>query len=120
MYTAYVLKDKSIEKLKELFNQDYPDFIGHHITVNFGVQANAEIPPETDDIYVIGVASQDGVQALLVSIDGNVERPNGGLYHVTWSIDKSKGKKPVDSNKIIHRAKTVAPIKIKATPELLR
>lgn len=54
MYTAYVLTDKTINKLKELFNQDYPDFIGHHITVDFGVLKDHPLPPETDDIVVMG------------------------------------------------------------------
>lgn len=120
MYTAYVLTDKSINKLKELFNQDYPDFIGHHITVEFGVTKGHPLPPETDDIVVIGLVSEDGVQAFLVAIDGNVERSDGSLYHITWSIDKSKGKRPVDSNKIIKKAKSVQPVKIKAKPELLK
>ena len=122
MYTAYVLINKSINKLKELFNQDYPDFIGHHITVEFGVDKSHPIPPETDDVVVIGVASYDGVQALLVAVNGVVERSDGSFYHITWSLDKAKGKKPVDSNKIIKDAQNVrfvSPIKIKTKPEIL-
>lgn len=120
MYTAYVLTEQSVNKLKGLFNQDYPDFIGHHITVEFGVLKDHPLPPETDDIVVIGLASENGVQAFVVAIDGSVERSDGSLYHITWSIDKSKGKRPVDSNGIIRKAKSVQPIKIKAKPELLK
>jgi hypothetical protein len=120
MYIAYVLSNNSLNKLKQVINQDYPDLIAHHITYKFGVKPTEAIPPETDEIYVIGVASQDGVQALLVSINGQVERSDGSLYHITWSIDKSAGKKPVDSNKIIHRAKMISPIKIEAYPKLLK
>jgi hypothetical protein len=119
MYTCYVLTNETINKLKKIFKQHYPDFIGHHITVEYGVSKNHPLPLETDDIYVIGEASEGGVQALLVSIDGTIERSDGSLYHITWSIDRSKGKRPVDSNSIIKKAKRVEPIKIEATPQLL-
>lgn len=119
MYIAYVLSKESIEHLKTIIKQDYPDLIAHHITYKFGVKPSEPLPPESDEIYVIGHVSQDGVQALLVCIDGEVDRSDGSLYHITWSIDRSRGKKPVDSNKIIHRARQIAPIKIKAYPKIL-
>jgi len=119
MYTAYQLTDDTVNKLKSHFNIKYADFIGHHITVKFGVTHNEQLPMFTDDIFVIGEACHDNVQALLVSINGNTNRPSGGVYHITWSIDRSKGKKPVDSNKIIHLAQRIAPIKIKAIPVIL-
>ena len=119
MYTAYKLTDETIDLLKSYFNIIYADFIGHHITVKFGVSSNEPLPTFTDDIFVIGEACHDNVQALAVSIDGNMYREDGRIYHITWSIDRSKGKKPVDSNKIIHLAQRIAPIKIKAIPVIL-
>jgi len=119
MYTAYMLTEETITTLKSAFQTVFPDFIGHHITVRFGVSNSEPIPQFVDKIHVVGEAIHDGVQALLVSIDGNTIRGDGGSYHITWSIDRSKGKKPVDSNRIIQLARMVAPIKIEAIPALL-
>jgi hypothetical protein len=58
-----------------------------------------------------------GVQALVVEIDGSVTRPDGSIYHITWSLDRAAGRKPLESNAVLlsgwHR---VRPIKIALIP----
>ena len=44
MYTAYVLTDAAREKLVEKFPPKYEKFIGHHITIQFGVPKDTEAP----------------------------------------------------------------------------
>jgi len=100
MYTAYVLTEEAREVLLEKYPQKYETFIGHHVTVDFGVPENAALP-DGEWIKVIGEAdSGDGLQALVVSVDGDTQRPDGKTYHITWSLDKEKYK-PVDSNELI-------------------
>jgi len=40
----------------------------------------------------------------LVELNGSTRRSDGRLYHITWSLDRSKGKKPFHTNDIIHKA----------------
>lgn len=98
MYSCWKLTENSRIKLSKLFEQKNPDFIGHHITYMFGPKS--ELPPDAE-IYVVGECSIPGIQALVVDVNGTIVRPDGSIYHITWSLDKSKGFKPVDSNKAI-------------------
>ena len=98
MYSGWRLDQSSIEKLKNLYAPVHPDFIGHHITYMFG---DDSVKPEAADIKVIGHCVTDKVQCFVVEVNGVVARPDGEIYHLTWSIDRSKGAKPVDSNAAI-------------------
>jgi len=100
MYTAYVLTEEARSKLEEKYPPKYPKFIGHHVTVDFGVSADAEIPAPAE-IKVLGsVDSGDGLQTLVVSVNGKRARSDGGEYHITWSLDPEKYS-PKDSNELL-------------------
>lgn len=123
-YTAYVLDAASRVKLAEKFPPKYPNFIGHHITVEFGVLSSTPVP-EHATTKVIGYAdSGDGIEALVVSVNGSVDRPDGSIYHITWSLDSAKYS-PKDSNSLLARSSKknqytlVLPININTTPQLL-
>ena len=119
MYTAYLLTDESREKLMEKFPPKYEKIIAHHITVKFGVPEGTELPPEAD-IKVIGYAdSGDGIEALVVAIDGKTQRDNGQYFHITWSLNPDDYK-PVDSNKLIgyNNYKLMLPTVIETVPAI--
>ena len=121
-YTAYVLDDASRELLAKRFPPKYPEFIGHHVTVQFGVPAETT-PPAEADLKVVGYKdSGDGLEALVVSVNGSTDRPDGSVYHITWSLDRSKYK-PVDSNKLLAGAvkyTLIRTVPIQVTPQTLR
>lgn len=123
MYTAYQLTESSRQSILALFKPKYSSVICHHITVKFGVPSNAPLPPKTKDIQVVGyIDNKDGLEVLLVSIDGKTDRENGQKYHITLSIDRDKGYKPVDSNKVIEETKNIMKVNglsIDAKPVLL-
>lgn len=99
-YSAYILDDNSRKKLVERFPPKYSKFIGHHITIQFG--GKPELPPDAS-IKVVGyVDSGDGLEALVVSVDGSSKRADGSIYHITWSLEPDIYK-PVDSNKLLAR-----------------
>jgi hypothetical protein len=101
-YVAYVLGDPSRNLLAKRFPPKYPEFVGHHITVEFGVPKDASLPfGDTADIEVVGYTEDDGIEALVVAVNGETKRPDGKTYHITWSLDRSKGRKPVDSNNVV-------------------
>jgi len=120
-YTAYVLDDASRELLAKRFPPKYPDFIGHHVTVQFGLPANAA-PPSAAALKVVGYKdSGDGLEALVVTVNGSTDRPDGSTYHITWSLDRSKYK-PVDSNKLLSggRYTLIKSIPIQAAAQTLK
>ncbi len=98
MYTGWKLKQNTIERIKNLYAPVHPDFIGHHITYMFGKDSKQ---PDDADIKIIGHCVTDKVQCFVVEVNGTIVRPDGKIYHLTWSIDRSKGAKPVDSNAAI-------------------
>lgn len=108
MYTAYEIPRSVFDKIVEVFPPKYPDTIGHHVTVEFGVSAETPIPEDAEIklirhlYYVIG--SSKDVECFIVSVNDSTERPDGGTYHLTWSIDRSTGANPVDSNELVYLA----------------
>lgn len=79
----------------------YPDVIADHVTLVSRADQSAIKPaPVTADI-VGKVDDGAGIQALVVEIDGTTNRPDGSTYHITWSLDRGRGRKPVESNEVI-------------------
>lgn len=121
MYTAYTLTNVSRKKLYLLYPPKYPEFIGHHITEEFGVPAGTEAPADPVLVQVVGyIDNGEGVEGFLVEVDGTSDRPSGGKYHITWSIDRDKGFKPFHTNDHTGDATPISPITITVVPETLR
>jgi hypothetical protein len=123
MYIALVLDDQTRTKLRDTFPPKYKDFIGHHITLKFGVHKDTPLPRNQHSTEVVGYADDGkGIEALVVSLDGKTQRSDGSTYHITWSLDRSKGYKPVDSNKLLTGGfkKLDNPINITVKTELLK
>lgn len=98
MYTGYEIERGSRNKLIALYPPKYPNVLGHHITEEFGVK-DGKPPKQPRQVFVIGyINNGENVEGFLVAIDGVTDRPSGGKYHITWSIDRSKGAKPFHTN----------------------
>lgn len=123
MYTAFVLSEESRQKLAVKFPPRYTEFIGHHVTVEYGVPADYRLPDPPKTIKVIGrVDNGEGLEVLVVSVNGKTRRPDGRRYHITWSLERSKFK-PRDSNTLldnVYKHTVCLPIPIEVTPALLR
>lgn len=102
-YEAFLLDEETRQDLAERFPPKYPEWIGHHITHKFGVfHDKTHLYGQLGEFSVVGyVDDGEGLEALIVSRDGNIYRPDGKIYHITWSLDRDKGKKPVQSNELI-------------------
>ena len=121
MYTAYALTQKSRKVLYLLYPPKYPEFIGHHITEEFGVPKDAAPPDEPVLVQVVGyIDNGDGVEGFVVEIDGSSDRPSGGKYHITWSIYRERGYKPFNTNEYTGDAEPIKPVTIEVTPEVFR
>jgi hypothetical protein len=134
-YIAYELTDEARQSVLRAFPPRYARAVAEHITVAFGVAAGAKLPPEAR-IEIVGHADDgNGIEALVVSVDGGTLRPaDGKTYHVTLSYDPAR--KPgaaidpqgtateyraIHSNALIEAFgyKAVPPMKIEAHPRYL-
>lgn len=124
MYIGYLLSEKSRNELMRKFPPIHPDVIGEHVTHTFGgVNEDTPLPEQPTTAQVIGGSENDKVQCLIVRIDGSVKRPDGKTFHITWSIDRSRGARPVDSNTCIIENgiyRIDKPIDIELTPKLFK
>lgn len=99
-YIAFNLSEAAIEKLREAFPPRYQRFICHHVTVTFGVPSDTPLPQDPFSLEVIGYVDDGlGVEALVAKVDGDLRRPDGGIYHITHSL--AAGRKAVESNGVI-------------------
>jgi hypothetical protein len=79
----------------------YVDVVADHVTLKSGVEKDAA-PPSDKSGEIVGVADDgEGVQAIVVRIDGTTDRPGGGTYHITWSLEKARGRRAKESNDVI-------------------
>lgn len=90
-FTSYKLSEDAVEKLRSLIEPKYPDAPStFHATHKFGTHKDSPIP-DAEEIRIIGVADDNnGIQALVVTIDDRTHNENGFQYHITWSLDRSK------------------------------
>lgn len=102
---GWLLPEQDRARLLRQVPPAYERVVAHHVTF-----APEDQPtPHADGGEVVGVADDgEGVQALVVRIDGATGRPDGGAYHVTWSL--GSGRRAVESNQVIaERGWTVFP-----------
>jgi hypothetical protein len=100
-YTAFVLPEAMRARLLQHFPPKFKDVICHHVTDNFGVPADYKVSNDPATVTVVGYASDTSLEAIVVTIDGSLYRKDGNRYHITLSLDKSQGRKPVESNGVI-------------------
>lgn len=74
----------------------YAEAIADHVTLEVGGKT---LPPEVTASLVGRADDGQGVEALVVTIDGTVDRPDGSTYHVTWSLEP--GRKARESNDVL-------------------
>ena len=122
MYTAYVLSPSARAEVLKRFPPKFPDVIAHHVTRQFGVSGNAAYI-EPAQVEVVAYVCDESLEALVVAVNGTINRPDGKVFHITLSLDKSKGRKPVDSNAVIKDLKNelvdVETFEIETTPQII-
>jgi hypothetical protein len=97
---GWLLDREQRSRLLNALSTVYADVIADHVTLSSG--ADPKPAPNDTNAEIVGqVDDGAGVQALVVAINGTTDRPDGSTYHITWSIDRSKGRKAVESNDVI-------------------
>ena len=101
MTIGWKLDRRQRDELLRQFPPRWPDVIADHVTLESG--SDADLPDSVEAAIIGAVDDGNGVQAMVVELDGTSERPDGSRYHITWSIDRAKGRKPAESNDVIRK-----------------
>jgi hypothetical protein len=89
----------SRRELLQQFPPRYQNVVADHVTLRSKVTDTSPLPEEQHG-EVIGRADDgQGVEALVVRIDGTTDRPDGSTYHITWSL--LPGREAIESNQVI-------------------
>ena len=89
------------EQLLARFAPVWPDVIADHVTLEADASADTALPEARAGIVVGHANDGEGLQALVVEIDGTSRRPDGSTYHVTWSLDRARGREAKESNAVL-------------------
>ncbi len=84
------------EQLLQRFPPAYDQTVADHVTIK---PDSPELPGEVKAAIVGRTDDERGVEAMVVTIDGTVDRPDGSTYHITWSL--GPGRKAKESNDVL-------------------
>lgn len=88
------------QQLLQRFPARYRDAVADHVTLR--TDAAREPLPQPVEGAIVGHADDgDSLEAMVVAIDGTTDRPDGSVFHITWSLDKAKGRKARESNDLL-------------------
>lgn len=116
-YVGWLLPQTERDVLLSLFPARFSRLIAHHCTWKFGVSADEPLPLSRWGCIVGESVDPDGVQALVLSMNGGETRPDGNPLHITWSL--ADHRKPVQSNKVIKEfgVRDVEPVMVQLVPK---
>src|SRR5688572_29403259 len=77
-------------ELLQQFPPNYPDIIADHVTYK-GKDGDEGPLPDASMAEIVGWADDGkGVEAMVVSIGGTTDRPDGSIWHITWSLAEGR------------------------------
>ena len=92
--------DRSQRKeLLQQFPPRYERIDADHVTLKTRASADAALPDERHGEIVGRADDGNGVEAMVVRIDGTTGRPDGSTYHITWSL--GPGREAQESNDVL-------------------
>jgi hypothetical protein len=94
--TGWKLDRSERNKLLNDHPPRYEQVVADHVTLEVG---GKDVPPAVKSAIVGRADDESGVEALVVTIDGSTDRPDGSTYHITWSL--GPGRKPRESNDVL-------------------
>lgn len=103
LVTGWKLDPTEREALLRLFPPRWPDVVADHVTLASRRAGPRPIPIEHEGLIVGRADDGDGLQVLVVEIGGTTDRPDGSTYHITWSLDRARGRTAVQSNDVLAR-----------------
>lgn len=81
------------------FPPRYAQAVADHITLKSRVSRDSALPQERAGEIVGRSDDGRGIEAMVIRIGGTTGRPDGGTYHITWSL--AEGREAHESNDVI-------------------
>ena len=97
--TGWLLDPEQRKELLLQFPPRFKEVVAHHVTLSVGVAGGSPLPSESVGEIVGRASDGKGVEAMVVSIAGTTDRPDGSTYHITWSL--GPGRQARESNDVI-------------------
>jgi hypothetical protein len=105
-------------ELLERLPPKYRNVVADHVTLATRVADDTPLPDDIAAEAVGHIDDERGVEALVVSVEGTTDRPDGSTYHITWSLGPRRRAK--ESNDVLANAPWKPlrePIALKLAPE---
>jgi hypothetical protein len=97
--TGWKLDREQRKELLQQFPARYRNVVADHVTLKSKATGGMPVPGNVIGEIVGRADDGQGVEAMVVCIDGSTDRPDGGTYHITWSL--GDGRKAKESNDVI-------------------
>lgn len=98
----YNLDRAERHRLLTLFRPRYRRVVAHHITISVHATKDDPIPAMPESCFLVGYRNDNrGIEIYVAEVNGGITRPDGGIYHITWSLDDTLGYTPVYSNRVL-------------------
>ena len=76
-------------ELLQQFPPRYRNADADHVTLSTHSTPDAALPDETLG-EIVGRVDDGSLEAMVVRIDGTTDRPDGSVYHITWSLEDGR------------------------------
>ncbi len=76
----------------------FANLVAHHVTLATDAQ-DRDLPQPARAAIVGRTDDEQGVEAMVVTIDGDTGRPDGSTFHITWSL--AEGRRARESNDVL-------------------
>ena len=97
--TGWKLDRGERAELLKRFPPRYRNADADHVTLRTKAARDAPLPQE-DRGEIVGRADDGkGLEAMAVRIGGTTDRPDGSIYHITWSLED--GRQARESNDVL-------------------
>ena len=98
--TGWKLPPDERSALLDRFPPKYDNAVADHVTLRVGASADTPLPRRPETARIVGRADDEqGLECLVVELDGTTDRPDGSTYHITWSL--GRGRRAVESNDVL-------------------
>jgi len=98
--TGWKLVRDERDTLLQRFPPKYDNVIAAHVTLRTGATLQTPLPRTPGSARIVGHADDgDGLECMVVELDGTTDRPDGSTYHITWSL--GPGRKARESNDVL-------------------
>ena len=110
-------REERVELLLQ-FPPVYGNVVADHVTLTARTSRDAPLPDVAHGEIIGRADDGEGVEAMVVQIEGSTDRPDGSTYHITWSL--GPGRRAKESNDVIAKRGWIPielPMPVKLTPQ---